>query len=60
MIFDISKINIPTNPGIYLMKDTNDTIIYNVSQVYYKNFRVVVTIYDGSATFYMEMTHKSI
>ena len=28
MIFDISKINIPSNPGIYLMKDEKDTIIY--------------------------------
>ena len=28
MIFDISKINIPSNPGIYLMKDENDIIIY--------------------------------
>jgi excinuclease ABC subunit C len=28
MNWDISKINIPTHPGIYLMKDANDTIIY--------------------------------
>ncbi len=28
MTFDISKINIPSNPGIYLMKDDKDTIIY--------------------------------
>ncbi len=28
MIFDISKINIPSQPGIYLMKDEDDTIIY--------------------------------
>jgi len=28
MTFDISKINIPSHPGIYLMKDANDTIIY--------------------------------
>ena len=28
MIFDISKINIPSNPGIYLMKDAKNTIIY--------------------------------
>lgn len=28
MTFDISKINIPTNPGIYLMKDSDGQIIY--------------------------------
>ena len=28
MIFDISKITIPTNPGIYLMKDSDGQIIY--------------------------------
>lgn len=28
MTFDISKINIPSNPGIYLMKDSNEKIIY--------------------------------
>ncbi|MBA0908494.1 MAG: excinuclease ABC subunit C [Nitrosarchaeum sp.] len=28
MTFDISKINIPSNPGIYLMKDSNAKIIY--------------------------------
>jgi len=28
MTFDISKINIPQHPGIYLMKDSNDNIIY--------------------------------
>ena len=28
MTFDISKISIPTEPGIYLMKDSDDTIIY--------------------------------
>ena len=28
MTFDISKITIPTNPGIYLMKDSDDKIIY--------------------------------
>jgi excinuclease ABC subunit C len=28
MKFDISKINIPSHPGIYLMKDENNTIIY--------------------------------
>jgi len=28
MIFDISTINIPSHPGIYLMKDAKDTIIY--------------------------------
>ena len=28
MTFDISKITIPTNPGIYLMKDDADKIIY--------------------------------
>ncbi len=28
MAFDISKINIPTDPGIYLMKDSNGQIIY--------------------------------
>ena len=28
MTFDISKINIPKHPGIYLMKDSNDNIIY--------------------------------
>jgi excinuclease ABC subunit C len=28
MTFDISKINIPPNPGIYLMKDSNEKIIY--------------------------------
>mgnify|MGYP000968148095 CR=1 FL=1 len=28
MTFDISKIIIPTNPGIYLMKDDADKIIY--------------------------------
>ena len=28
MTFDISKITIPTNPGIYLMKDTDGKIIY--------------------------------
>ena len=28
MTFDISKIIIPTNPGIYLMKDSNKKIIY--------------------------------
>ena len=28
MTFDISKINIPTDPGIYLMKDSDTQIIY--------------------------------
>lgn len=28
MMFDISKISIPSHPGIYLMKDENDKIIY--------------------------------
>jgi len=28
MTFDISKIRIPTDPGIYLMKDSNEKIIY--------------------------------
>ena len=28
MTFDISKINIPSHPGIYLMKDSKGTIIY--------------------------------
>ena len=28
MTFDISKINIPSNPGIYLMKDSHEKIIY--------------------------------
>ena len=28
MTFDISKINIPTDPGIYLMKDSDEQIIY--------------------------------
>ncbi len=28
MTFDISKINIPKHPGIYLMKDVSDNIIY--------------------------------
>jgi excinuclease ABC subunit C len=28
MTFDISKINIPTNPGIYLMRDSDGKIIY--------------------------------
>ena len=28
MTFDISKITIPTDPGIYLMKDSDGTIIY--------------------------------
>ena len=28
MTFDISNIQIPTNPGIYLMKDSSDKIIY--------------------------------
>ncbi|NND87410.1 MAG: excinuclease ABC subunit C [Nitrosopumilus sp.] len=28
MTFDISKIHLPTNPGIYLMKDTGGKIIY--------------------------------
>ena len=28
MTFDISKINIPTDPGIYLMKDSDGKIIY--------------------------------
>jgi excinuclease ABC subunit C len=28
MTFDISKIHIPSNPGIYLMKDSKDKIIY--------------------------------
>ena len=28
MTFDISKITIPTNPGIYLMKDADEKIIY--------------------------------
>ncbi|MFQ5781806.1 MAG: excinuclease ABC subunit UvrC [Nitrosopumilus sp.] len=28
MTFDISKISLPTNPGIYLMKDSNEKIIY--------------------------------
>ena len=28
MTLDISKINIPKHPGIYLMKDVNDNIIY--------------------------------
>ena len=28
MTFDISKITIPTDPGIYLMKDSDGKIIY--------------------------------
>lgn len=28
MTFNISKIHIPTDPGIYLMRDSDDTIIY--------------------------------
>ena len=28
MTFDISKVHLPTNPGIYLMKDSDDKIIY--------------------------------
>jgi len=28
MTFDISKIHVPTNPGIYLMKDSDEKIIY--------------------------------
>ena len=28
MIFDINEITVPTNPGIYLMKDAEDKIIY--------------------------------
>ena len=28
MTFEISNIQIPTNPGIYLMKDSSDKIIY--------------------------------
>jgi len=28
MTFDISKIMVPTNPGIYLMKDSGEKIIY--------------------------------
>ncbi|MEE9242291.1 MAG: GIY-YIG nuclease family protein, partial [Nitrosopumilaceae archaeon] len=28
MKFDISKISIPSHPGIYLMKDQKDSIIY--------------------------------
>ncbi|MFB5622933.1 MAG: GIY-YIG nuclease family protein, partial [Nitrosarchaeum sp.] len=28
MTFDISKINLPSNPGIYLMKDIDRKIIY--------------------------------
>ena len=28
MTFDISKISLPTNPGIYLMKDSGRKIIY--------------------------------
>ncbi len=28
MTLDISKINIPKHPGIYLMKDASDNIIY--------------------------------
>ena len=28
MTFDFSKITIPTNPGIYLMKDSDEKIIY--------------------------------
>ncbi len=28
MTFDISKIHIPSNPGIYLMKDSDKKIIY--------------------------------
>ncbi len=28
MKFDISKISIPSHPGIYLMKDAKDSIIY--------------------------------
>ena len=28
MTFDISIINIPTNPGIYLMRDSDEKIIY--------------------------------
>lgn len=38
---------------------TNDTFIYNVSQVYYKNFKVVVTFTSGSATIFAECTTKS-
>ena len=28
MTFQISKITVPTNPGIYLMKDSGGKIIY--------------------------------
>ena len=28
MTFDISRITLPTNPGIYLMKDSEGVIIY--------------------------------
>ena len=28
MTLDISKINIPSQPGIYLMKDKTDKVIY--------------------------------
>lgn len=28
MTFDISKVTIPTDPGIYLMRDSDDKIIY--------------------------------
>ena len=28
MVFDISKITIPSQPGVYLMKDKDDKVIY--------------------------------
>ena len=36
-----------------------DTLIYNVSQVYYKNVKVVGTIVSGSADLFIECTTKS-
>jgi len=37
----------------------NDTIVYNVSQVYYKYFRVVCTINTGSCALLIEVTRKA-
>jgi excinuclease ABC subunit C len=43
MKFDISKINIPSHPGIYLMKDAKDSIIKNQN---YKTQKLVEKISD--------------
>ena len=49
MTVDISKITIPRHPGIYLMRDDNDTIIY-VGKA--KNLRNRVRSYFGKGTDY--------